>query len=274
MNFFCTFVFLLFFASPTWSYIPKAKTIFKKMIPNNGKKQYKILRKVLLQSGNKQVEVREQWFVADSNKMKLEVSSLDINVPWKFVIVYGNGNRKTLTSHQKIKSFKKSREFMEPLFHERNYEGLMRRLISHNFVPSWVVNSPPPGFSNDKTFITPEPFIFLEPLAGSVNYSIGANQTASGSPGARLWVEQDSFVIRKIRLASKTELINGPFQNFSDGLKLPGKQSINWNKGVAFITLLGVERVSLGKKDWSLKKMDKESLPTDPLIKEFYSRFR
>ena len=224
------------------------------MVLNNGKKQYKILRKVLLQSGNKQVEVREKWLIANGNKMKLEVSSLDINAPWKFVIVYGTRNRKTLTNRQKIKSFKKSREFLEPLFHERNHEKMMRRLISHNFMPSWVTGLPPPRFSNNQTLITPEPFIFLEPLEGSVNYSIGASQTTSGGLGPRLWVEQDSFVIRKIRLGSKAELINGPFQNFNDGLKLPEKQNVSWNKGVANITLLGVEKVSIKKSDWSLRK--------------------
>ncbi len=274
MNFFITLVSLLFFVSPSWSYIPRAKTIVRKMVLNNGKKQYKVLRKVSLRSGNRQVEAREKWLIADGNKMKLEVSSLDINAPWKFVIVYGAKDRKTLTDRQKIKSFKKSREFLEPLFHERNHENLMRQLISHNFMPSWVTGLPPPRLSNNQTLITPEPFIFLEPLEGSVNYSIGANQTTSGGSGPRLWVEQDSFVIRKIRLGSKAELINGPFQKFNNGLKLPGRQSISWNKGVAHITLLGVEGVSIRKKDWFLRKTDQEVLPNDPLVKEFYSRFR
>ena len=274
MKFFSTFIFFLLFISPAWSYIPRAKTIVKKMTLNNGRKQYKVLKKVLLQFENKQMEIREKWLIAGSHKMKLEASSLDINNPWKFVIVYESRDRKTLTDRQKIKSFKQSREFLEPLFHERSYESLMKRLISHGFMPPWVRSSSPPGFSNNQTLITPESFIFLEPLEGSVSYSIGASQTTSGGQGPRLWVEQDSFVIRKVRLGSKAELINGPFQSFSDGLKLPGKQSLNWNKGVAHITLLKVEKVRTKKRDWALKKTDQESLPTDPLVKEFYSRFR
>ncbi len=275
MKLFGTFVFFfLLFNPPARSYIPRSKTIVRKMTLNNGKKQYRILRKVLLQSENKQTEVREKWLIADSDQMKLEVSSLNLNRPWKFVIVYGPRDRKTLTSRKKTKSFKRSREFLEPLFHERNSGKLMKRLISLDFMPSWIWNSPPPNFSNNQTSLTPEPFIFLEPLEGAVNYSIGTNQTTSGGPGPRLWVEQDSFVIRKIRLGSKTELLNGPFQSFSDGLKLPGRQSLSWNKGVAHITLLKVEKVNIRKKDWALEQTDQEPLPSDPLIKEFYSRFR
>ena len=274
MKFFNILILLLSFTQPAWSYIPRIKTIVKKMTLNNGRKEYKILRKVLLKSENKQTEFQEKWFIAGSDKMKLEVSSLDLNNPWSFVILYGPKDRKTLTSRQKIKSFKKSKEFLEPLFHERNHKNLMKALIFHNFIPSWGNDLPPPGFSNNQTQITPEPFTSLEPLQGVVNYSVGAGQTTSGGKGARLWVEQDSFVIRKIRLGSKTELINGSFQNFSDGLKLPGKQTISWNKGVALITLLKVEKIKTKPKDWTLKKVGEEALPTNPLVKEFYSRFR
>ena len=146
--------------------------------------------------------------------MKLSVSSLDINNPWSFVIVYGLKDRKTLTSLKKIKAFKKSREFVEPLFHERDHEKLMTRLVSHQFVPPWATGLPPLQFLNNQTTFTPENFVSLEPFGGSVNYSIGIRKTASGGQGPRLWVEQDSFVIRKIRLGSKVEFVNNSFRNF------------------------------------------------------------
>ena len=220
------------------------------------------------------MEIREKWLIAGPDKMKLSASSLNLNNPWSFVIVYGPKDRKTLTSLRKIKSFKKSREFVEPLFHERDHERLMTRLVSHQFVPPWARKLPPPQFLNNQTVFTPENFVSLEPFNGSVNYSIGVKKTTSGGQGPRLWVEQDSFVIKKIRLGSKVEFVNDSFQSFIYGLKLPAKQNINWENGTAQITLLKVEKTKTKKKDWLIKEQEKEVLPTNKLIKEFYSRFR
>ena len=274
MHFFSVFL-LLFSVHSLQAYIPRTKTIIKKMVRNNGRGEYKILREVLLESKKREIRIQEKWFVANGNKMKLEAKSLDPNDPWNFVIVYADKNRKTLSSRQKTKSFKKSREFFEPLFHYRKYQNMMEHLISHGFVPDWIQKVPPPRFSDGKTLITPEPFLSLEPLEGSVNYAIGPKQTVvGGKKPARLWVEQDSFVIRKARLSSKAEFINGPFQSFTGRLKLPSKQSIYWNNGVAHIQLLKVEKIRTKKRDWALKKTDQGNIPVDSLIKEFYTRFR
>lgn len=269
-------IFLPFlFVAPAKAYIPRAKTIIKKMTLNNGRREYKIVREVTLQSADKQEKAREVWTVANGDKMKLVVNSLDSNNPWQFSILYGRKKRTTLTKGKKIKSFQKSKDFFEPLFHDRYHKSLTKRLIQHRFVPQWIIDTPPPAFAKGKTLMTPEPYISLEPVEGSISYAIGANTNQTGSKAqTQIWVEQDSFLIKKGRLSSSAEFVNSQFQTFSGGLKLPGEQRISWNDKTANIKLLAVERTRTKKKDWSLNQKTSGNIPSDKLIKEFYSRFR
>jgi tellurite resistance-related uncharacterized protein len=267
--------FSLFVAQSAQAYIPRAKTIVKKMTSNNGQRDYKIVREVDLSSPEKKIKAREVWTVAHGDKMKLEVSSLDSNNPWNFEILYSARNRKTLSRKKAIKSFQKSKDFFEPLFHDRYHKSLLNRLIGYKFVPAWVKDSTPPNYVEGKTKLTPEPFISLAPMEGSVNYAIGAKTNSQGSQNQTvLWVEQDSFIIKKGRLQSEAEFVNSQYQTFVGGLRLPGEQQISWDDKVARIKLLAAERVNATKKDWQLDASEKGTIPTDPLIKEFYSRFR
>lgn len=270
------FLFLcLFLSNPAMAYIPRAQTIVKKMTGNNGQNEYKIVREVDLSSPERKIKAREVWTVAHGDKMKLEVSSLDTTNPWHFSILYNSKNRKTLSRKKVLKTFQKSNDFFEPLFHDRYHRSLINRLIGYKFLPSWAKDSTPPNYVEGTTKMTPEPFIHLSPMEGSVNYAIGAQSNSQGSQNqTMLWVEQDSFLIRKGRLPSDAEFVNSQFQTFVGSLKLPGEQQISWNDKVARVKLLTAERVKTSKKDWQLDKSDDGSIPTDPLIKEFYSRFR
>lgn len=266
---------ITFTAHPCFAYVPRAKTIIKKMTLNNGRRDYKIVREVSIEADEKQIRAREVWTVANGDKMKLEVSSLDPNQDWNFVVIYNKGQRKTLSAKGAVKSFKKSRDFFEPLFHDRYHKSLMRRMVQHRFIPDWTKDTPPPAYSKGKTLMTPEPYISLEPMEGSVSYAIGAKKSQSGGKSqTHLWVEQDSFLIKKGRLSSGAEFINSNFQTFTGGLKLPSEQTISWNNKVAKVKLLAVNRTKTNKKDFSFAKKTASSIPSEKLIKEFYSRFR
>lgn len=255
------------------AYIPRAQTIIKKMTLNNGAREYKVVREVSIEAENRQVKVKEVWNIANGDKMKVKVTSLDSNNPWSFVILYGKNDRKTLSAGKSVKTFKKSREFFEPLFHDRSTRSMTDRLIAHRFVPDWIKTSPPPNYVEGKTMMTPESFVNLEPMEGSVNYAIGLNKNSPGKAYPLIWVEQDSFLLKKGRLG-QSEFINNQFQTFSGGLKLPGEQIISWNEKVAKVKLLSAESAAASSSTWNLDKSDSGSIPNEPLIKEFYSRFR
>jgi hypothetical protein len=274
------FVFIIACLSlmvPQWAsaYIPRTKTIEEKMSRNNGRKHYKIVREVTLESRDKQIRAREVWSVAHGDRMKLEVTSLDSNNPWSFAILYSAKDRKTLSRKKAVKSFKKSPDFFEPLFHDRSSRSLLRRLIGHKFIPGWLEQSAEPTYEEGKTVITPEPFVSLAAMEGSVNYALGAaSNSEGGNAQTQLWVEQDSFLIKKGRLRSQAEFVNTDFQSYPGGLTLPSEQQITWGDRVAKIKVLQAESTRIGKNSWTLDSSSAEELPSDPLVKEFYSRFR
>lgn len=268
-----TFLFLSY--QSAWSYIPRTQTIIKKMTSNNGSREYKVVREVVIESADRQQKAQEIWTVSNGDKMRVSVSSLDATNPWQFVIQYNSKGRQTFNAGGRLKTLKKSRDFFEPLFHDRYYRSLTKRLIRHRFIPDWIPEAPAPAVVDSKTVMTPEPFVSLEPAEGIVSYSIGAKRSRSGDKSqTRLWVEQDSFLIKKGRLTSGAEFVNGPYQSYPGRLKLPSEQRINWNNKMARIRVLKVERTKTKKSDWKLTQESKGSIPSDPLIKEFYTRFR
>jgi hypothetical protein len=273
-----TLIGLLFSLVPhmAQSYIPRAETIIKKMTANNGRSDYKIVREVSLEADSKQVKARETWVVRSGDNMKVTVESLDANNPWRFSILYRKNDRQTLSSNKQLKTYPRSGEFFESLFHDRYYRSLMGRLVGHRFIPDWIKEAKPPTISEKgKTVMTPEPFIGLEPIEGSIAYALGAQRSSSGeSAQTQLWVEQDSFLIKKGRLGTGAEFVNDKYQSYGAGLNLPGSQLVSWDDRVARIKLISVETTKVDSKKWALSPTDAGSIPTDPLIKEFYSRFR
>lgn len=268
-------LFLFLFSIESQAYIPRIKTIARKMAKNNGRKIYKIQREVTFQDQENLLKAKETWFIKNGDTMKLVVDSVDNTNPWSFVIVYNKNKRKTLSSSKNIKTFSRSEEFFEPLFHDRYYKSLLSRMEKLRFVPAWAKNTEDPDYDAGETKMVKEDFVHLEPILGSVNYAIGSNKNDSGdNKRITLWVEQDSFLIRKGRLRSTAEFTNSKFQTFSGGLKLPTKQTINWKDKVARIHLIRAERTTTNKKTWTIDKSKGSGLPNEPIIKEFYSRFR
>lgn len=256
------------------AYIPRAQTIIKKMTSNNGARDYKVVREVTIEAENRQIRAKEVWTIANGDKMKVKVSSLDSNNPWSFSILYGKTDRKTMSSGKSVKTFKKSREFFEPLFHDRSSRSMTDRLIAARLVPDWIKNTPPPNYSEGKTMMTPEPFVNLEPMEGSINYAIGSNKSSTGKNHSLIWVEQDSFLLKKGRFGSMAEFTNSQFQTYPGGLKLPSEQIISWDEKVAKVKTLSAENTQTASSQWTLDKNDSGQIPNEPLIKEFYSRFR
>ncbi|MCB0377167.1 MAG: hypothetical protein KDD33_01615 [Bdellovibrionales bacterium] len=269
-------VFFIFAGlSPAQAYVPRTKTIVKKMSNNGGRRTYRVVREVTLQNSYHTVKAKETWTIAHGDKMKLVVESLDDKNPWSFVILYDKGKRQTISSQKNVKSYPKSPEFFEPIFHDRNYKSLMRRLVGFRFMPDWVLQTPEPEFKEGKSKITEEPFVHLEPIDGSITYAVGSKKDASGEPGGTvLWVEQDSFQIKKGRLRSKAEFSNSKYQSFLGGLKLPREQTITWKDRLATVKLMTAESVSPKNDFWKLDTKTPSQLPDDRLVKEFYSRFR
>jgi hypothetical protein len=99
------------------------------------------------------------------------------------------------------------------------------------------------------------------------------------------WVEQDSFIIRKMRSPSGAEFQGDDYSTFSKNLWFPRSQTISFNGRTASIRVTKVlaqdlnaesrklmEPSSLKAKGDSTTVLPKSDLA--PVVAEFYKRFR
>lgn len=259
------------------AYKLRLHTVVDKMIKNNGRpgSSYKVDREVLFEYRGQTVKAKEEWWVKDSNRMKVKVSSLESSSPWSFEITYNGQNRQTVSSSREVKSYRNSPEFFEPLFFERSKMAMLKRMEQYRFIPSWAKTIPAPNYVGGKTIMKDESFVGLAPSQGSVNYTFGAASTTSGGQGSTfLFVEQDSWRITKGQLNSTSEFRNQQFQAVEGDLQLPGVQVIRWDDRAAHLRLISAKKTKVTEADLTLNTQSRLNLPNSQVIKEFYSRFR
>lgn len=269
---------LCFAPNSSFGYLPRIKTIAAKAVKNNGRGVYEIKREVSLFQQESKINFSETWLVQHGDAMKLTAQGTnDDGSPWKFSVTYEKGKRKTTTAAGKEKIFSWSPFFTEPLFHYRSRESFMDRLIKLHFIPAWARNTPSLNVSSDNiTKFTAEEFVKLSRQQGRVNYELGSSVEKTKS-APKMWLEQDSFLIRRAKLSGDTYLTNESFRSFSGNLKFPLLQSISWNDNTAKIKTTSVKRLKSAKVRKSIHaslKGQSAVLPKNKIVKEFFSRFR
>jgi len=264
------FTALMFSATASWAYIPKLSTILSKMASNSGGNKAMIIKRtVTLKEEN--LSWMETWYISHADAMKVDVEG---NFPdgkkWAFEVLYKNGKRTTGTTEGKPKTFPLSPEFFEPLLHVRSSKALTGKLTAMQILPTWAASRADADASG-------ESYINLDRFKGGVVYILGSNETKNTQLPPRLWVEQDSFVPRKVRLGSQVEVEFENVKDFEEGkIKQPETQNIFWKNATVLIQNTSVQMVEQNKVESALKlqKGETEQLPDNVNIKEFYSRFR
>jgi hypothetical protein len=127
-----------------------------------------------------------------------------------------------------------------------------------------------------------DPFVRLSRTAGVVTFALGQPTPVDSTkayPG--MWVEQDRFLIRKIRLDSQAEVSADDYSEFNNGLWFPKSRTVSWGDRTVHIRTLKVASTSLPpsiKERLSptglKRRADAKELFTSPIISEFYKRFR
>ncbi len=257
------YLFVFFFVSTTHAFVPKLSTVLGKMASGTGgNKAFILKRTVTLKEEN--MVAHETWYVAHADLMKLEVEGTNTDgSPWKFEILYKGGKRITTSVEGKSQSFPLSPEFFEPLLHYRSSRALQSRLLAMQIVPSHSTTEA--GYMN------------LDRYKGGVAYVLGAQDSKNTLQPPRLWVEQDSFLIRKLRLGSQVEVEFDSFKDFEEGkIKQAELQTIFWKNATVLLQNTSTQLVDQKKIEGALKiqKESKALLPHNTNLKEFYSRFR
>ena len=194
-------------------------------------------------------------------------------------MVYHKDNKKS------SKKSEWSSEFIEPWFIGRSLPKLQNAILAHRMAGNSTLNWNPSLFAssskrNKKDLKNIQAPITLSINQGQIMYTY---QKDKKSPG--LWIEQDKFVIRKIKLKTSVEILASRYIEHTGYLKLPQHRILIYEDTSIPIKTINVSRLSDTKKLQqkislqSFRKSQKnitqwDEDETSSLIKDFYSRFR
>lgn len=274
----------LMLASP-WAkaYILPTRVILDKTADNAGRGIYAIEQEVQFANGADNLSLKETWLIENDHTMRLTVTGTkELQSTVRLQFVYNNGQRYDLPGG-KVHAQKVSPDFMEKYFNFRNGEQLGQALVNLKLIPASALSRPPVPKKGDDFKYQPEPFVRLSRTGGVVNYAFGVPTPVDqqeNNPG--LWIEQDQFVIRKIRLPSQAEMTADNYSQFAHGLSYPRDRVIRWDNNSVNIRLISASArtgnanslFQPSSLDVPVKLDGLNGQPARDAVIQFYSRFR
>jgi hypothetical protein len=273
-----TYVFILtsLVCQLSFGYIPRGLLILQKTAENNGTGAYVIEQEVQFQTESEPLVLRETWVVENENSMKLTVTGTkELKDQLRFQYIYSGGQRTSLLGGSK-QTKKISEDFFEKYFHVRSGESFANHLVQMHVVPGSILIKKVGKTSKDFEY-QPENYLRLSRVGGNISYAFGTPSTADStdnSPG--LWIEQDQFVLRKLRLVDGSEVAAERFIQYARGLNFPRKRTVRWGNNLVQLSTLTVSaKATGGLGALEPSRMDAlETLPNKNLVQEFYNRYR
>lgn len=299
---------IIFLSEQSDAAVPHSKTIVSRLARNSGKGVY-IVEQELRFAGPEGLVLKERWLVQNSDTMRLIVQGTkDGDFRWD--ALYRDGKRiasapaaGTVPSGgtagatgaisepgRETRTTTISADFFEPFLFHRSSARYFDGFVKNKILPASALRERP-RIANIATFKpTPEPAVRLGRAAGVVAWVFGEPtpvEAANSFPGA--WIEQDTFVLRKLRLLSQAEMTLTDHTNSGGGLKLARERTIVWKptSGDAAEARSVTIRVTSVRNlpDKSLapqflnssitaNELKSARLPDAPIVREFYSRFR
>lgn len=267
----------------SFAYIPQIDMIFDRLVKNQGKGTYSIDAEVTIDSKGQTFLTRENWIIEDIDNMRVKVAGeKDIKSSLSLIRIYKNGRRYFMDDDGNVKTLPLPEDFIEPAFFIRTAKRFEKTLLDFGVLPQTYTKMRKPTIDiNEPKYLNPS-FLRLSRAGGLPSYFIGQ----SVSMGPALWVGQDEFIIRRLRLSNQSEVFADEYQKYANSIMLPQIRTVKWGSGnQAKIRILNVRAISMTPKVKDLfsnktfaeekgKKESIDSVPEDPILKDFYTRFR
>ena len=280
---------VLFTSIKALSYIPSSDFILKQVLKNHGRSNYLIQQELTFPIEKTQKIVHETWHVTVNKNQNLQLHLLakseGLHIERLYInnMIYHKNNKKT------VRKNKWSSEFIEPWFIGRSLQQLQKAIVSHKMAGTSALNWNPSLFATPPKTKSKGNERNLTNVQIPINFSINQGQVMytyqRNKKGPGLWIEQDKFVIRKIKLKTNTEVLASRYLEHTGYLKFPQSRMLTYDDTSIPIKTTKISRLSNKKKlqqKLSLQNFRKsrknitqwENDETSSLIKDFYSRFR
>jgi hypothetical protein len=189
------------------AFILPTRTILQKTSENAGSGIYAVEQDVQFANGDDTIRLRETWLIDSDRTMRVTVTGTkELQNTFRLQFLYTGGQRWTVVNNNR-KSEKAPEDFLEKYLNFRSPEIFASTLSHMKILPTGAYNKKPLGKSGNDYKYEPESWVRYSRTGGVPNYAFGTptpEDDKSNNPG--LWIEQDQFVVRKIRLPSQVEM--------------------------------------------------------------------
>ena len=278
----------LFMTATAHCYLPNSRTIAGRVAKNDGKGIYAIEQDVYFRTTTDGMTLHERWIVESGENMRLTVTSPAASAQnIRYDVVYRDGKRTLPDLRGAAKTTALTNEFTEWMFHSRTQKSFFDALIHAGIVPNWFPKERPRAIVNANTLPNAkflpgaEPLVRLGRTAGVVAYVFGEPTPSDAEKSlAGAWIEQDAFVVRKLRFPTEAEVTASRHSIQAGGLRFPRDRVISWNGHAAEVRLVSAKLVTAQSTAALLNpaaianEAKSARLPADDQVREFYSRFR
>ncbi|MFN7453068.1 MAG: hypothetical protein ACK5RO_00260 [Pseudobdellovibrionaceae bacterium] len=268
------FLFLLFFLFEAQAYVPPAHFIFDKLSKTAGTGIYQIEQEVTFTSGADSVLLKETWMIESDLSMKLQVTGVkELSEQISFFVSYAGAQR--TQSGEPARRI--TEEFFERYFFIRSPDAWMTSSVSSKILPA-AATVKKPIRSLKETEYQAENFVRLGRIGGSVVYALGAASAPEKlNPG--VWIDQDQFFLRKLRVSTGAELSTEKHSTYARGLVYPKTKIVRWDNNTVTMNVLSIssrtrENFAAFQSKGSVKANFGASPSHQAAISEFYRRFR
>lgn len=274
---FATTAFL--FPSALLAYVPPSDFLLNKAIKTHGKGIFSIEQEVIFRSESELQTVKETWLIVNGDSMKLTVSSGTLSLNF----IYQDGKVYFCDHPGNVVSRRISSENLERFFHARSDKALSDFLVAAKVVSVNPLRQRPKPHDLKLLKNESDPYVRFSKIADSPTFLISSTtdpKLSFQSPG--IWLDEESYTIRKIRFPSQAEIMASDYQSLSNDLVAPKTRIVSWNQSAVEIRLLkarSLTRAQEGEVQMSPQALSQASNEWGSsslisVIKDFYQRFR
>lgn len=279
---FASLVLILLGSITVQAYIPPARMILQRTADNSGSGAYQIEQELQFPNGAEPLLLKETWLVENDRSMRVTVTGQREFSTLRWQILYGGGQKWSTRGGGTPNATNISADFVERFFHVRSGESLATWLMGMKILPAGATHRKALPRKSEDIRYQSEDFVRLARTGGSVAWAFGTPAAAEGTDApAGIWIEQDQFVIRKIRLPSGADITAENLTSYPRGLIFPKTRTIRWGPHSVNINVLSINakpnvagQLTPSRLEAAPRNDLLKGQPAQSLIEEFYSRFR
>lgn len=203
-------------SSMAFGFVPPIAFILEKSAKTTGKEIIAIEQEVHFEAAGEEATIKETWLVEGDKNLKLTAfghGAFKQNI--NFTAIY-NGKFRTIFAGK-----------------SRQTTGL-----TSDFFQKYLFIRSAASFNNYLNDLSISPEVRLSRVDGRVGYAIGKPTESKYKP--QVWIDQDEFMVRKIRLPSETEVLLSDYVEFKPGFFIARTQVITWGGITATVKVMKV----------------------------------